>query len=577
LFNFALLFFFFGQKFKKKKKKFEFEMKVFSFLLLAALLCNALATAQHHLSDYEHEEFLLEHHWVKKLDDGSVHDVRTPLQKGVAFSSTFWRKFMALADTNGTSSTSGLRESYFDFLPAQLTSLGVNASLPFAWSGLCFEHLSASFGCNDTHGWVHLEAGKRRSLTCSELYSFADREASHYKVLEVGGKHRIEFALEQYELGDVKLNGLGVYLWPLGLRGSAVSVKKTLSAFLYGPERADNARDMLSERLQWRMEKRVPNVFVNVSADDIPDGSPLFCAYPDGLDSLISLGTGSYAGHTTFKLTDEQGEPIICESTDTPSVAHPYWPPPYGLGCRPYNTWMRDALAADYRVVIMPLKAGVATHFDNAKALEFVRRVYGQPYGYYSFIFSFMDTLTDNLPRPISPSLLSVFFGFAERALPIDSKTSVYNMLVRGLNKRMQTDCKTLQCIYDVADPKGMSLVDIMIIPDQQNWTYGGNYSFVCSAFATAVLEAGGVFDYLGVRIEATEFTPRDLYQFDIFELDWRKLPRQCIEASATLPFCQIMGDYQFLLPGAGSITPYSHANERCPSLIPQLYRPQGC
>ena len=235
---------------------------------------------------------------------------------------------------------------------------------------------------------------------------------------------------------------------------------------------------------------------------------------------------------------------------------------------------MKQALAAPYHVNLISLAPEYQSKFSNQAAVNFVNTVLGMPYGWHNFIFTFLDVVDGNLPRPITPDLFEVVFGLAERSIPFDSKGSVYNMLIQGLNQRLATACTTLQCIYETIDPKKMSLLQASSIPEQDSWRYEGNRSLVCDVFVTEVLQAGGALPF---SFQATEQTPKDLYQMQIWDVGFDRLPRPCLESNPELPFCQIMGDYVFTLPGLSSIPIYPSMNNICPALSPQFYRTPGC
>ena len=60
-----------------------------------------------------------------------------------------------------------------------------------------------------------------------------------------------------------------------------------------------------------------------------------------------------------------------------------------------------------------------------------------------------------------------------------------------------------------------------MAIPEQDGWEYQGilprdGVSYVCSAYVTAIYKAAGLFGDL--EINATEFSPKDVYQLDFFD-----------------------------------------------------------
>jgi len=78
------------------------------------------------------------------------------------------------------------------------------------------------------------------------------------------------------------------------------------------------------------------------------------------------------------------------------------------------------------------------------------------------------------------------------------------------------------------------------------------------------------------MEINAVEFTPKDIYQLNIFN-DTAVLPEKCKQADPSLPYCQILGKYRLELNGYSTVEPYEHMNEVCPSLYPDYIRPDGC
>jgi len=96
----------------------------------------------------------------------------------------------------------------------------------------------------------------------------------------------------------------------------------------------------------------------------------------------------------------------------------------------------------------------------------------------------------------------------------------------------------------------------------------------VCSSYVIALWRAGGLFS--GLTIQATEFTPRDLYQTTYLEPN-PTLPENCKSVDPANPYCQIMGKYRMQFPGISTIEPYSHMDEHCPSEPPNYTRSPNC
>ena len=78
------------------------------------------------------------------------------------------------------------------------------------------------------------------------------------------------------------------------------------------------------------------------------------------------------------------------------------------------------------------------------------------------------------------------------------------------------------------------------------------------------------------VKINATEFSPKDVYQIDVYDTKFDR-PQACKDADPDLPYCQLLGEYRIDLPGYSSIPIYDHMNENCESMMPKYFRPEGC
>jgi len=94
----------------------------------------------------------------------------------------------------------------------------------------------------------------------------------------------------------------------------------------------------------------------------------------------------------------------------------------------------------------------------------------------------------------------------------------------------------------------------------------------VCSSFVVACYQAAGLIS----DISPAEFTPKDVYQLNLFDLNWKR-PQACIDADPDMQFCQLLGKYRMTFPGISTIEPYAHMDENCPSIAPTYVRPDGC
>lgn len=155
---------------------------------------------------------------------------------------------------------------------------------------------------------------------------------------------------------------------------------------------------------------------------------------------------------------------------------------------------------------------------------------------------------------------------------------------------------------------RGSSFAELLTVPEQDDWVYADGKSTSCVAFVLEMYKEAGLFGPLASSIEVTEFTVslsnwldvfciamnhcyelmkshtsmkvqiKDAYSLNFFENDTSHLPKWCNEGDTVeLPFCQIRGKYRMELPEYNTMEPYAHMNERCPSMPPEYYRPEGC
>jgi hypothetical protein len=94
----------------------------------------------------------------------------------------------------------------------------------------------------------------------------------------------------------------------------------------------------------------------------------------------------------------------------------------------------------------------------------------------------------------------------------------------------------------------------------------------VCSAFVAAMYKAAGIIPF----VQATEFTPKDVYTLAVFDSTTPR-PYACTLADPDQPWCQILGKYRMTLPEYNTIVPYSNMAEKCPTIAPEYVRTPGC
>ena len=134
--------------------------------------------------------------------------------------------------------------------------------------------------------------------------------------------------------------------------------------------------------------------------------------------------------------------------------------------------------------------------------------------------------------------------------------------------------------IAGTAALRNLTVADLMAIVEEEGWEYEGiepkdGRAYVCSAFMAAMYQAAGLFGE-GVRINGPEFTPRDVYTLNFFDLNFTK-PEACQKDRPDVPYCQILGKFKSAHPGYSTVAPYDHMCEHCPTMAPGYERPNGC
>ena len=341
---------------------------------------------------------------------------------------------------------------------------------------------------------------------------------------------------------DFDFGGIKVFHFCSGWVKEIESVLYTLEAFVGGlsdhplipfigshtPAYMERANiKFIEEGMGITIESR-PIYEVELPEEYINSGDFFLIMRLDGLDPAIMYATGAHGAHCVQALWFD-GELYIVESQDAW-----YWPTA-GIQRTPYKTWIKQAKEASFNVIHLPLNLESIAKFDEKKAQDWFYQTEGLPYGYHNFIYGWIDTVRDNLP-PVLPNEFSpIMFAMLEKIIP----GAVYNLYIEGLNKRLNSDCHNMPCIAEVAANQGLSVQDVMAIPEQDGWLYTGlphdGMAFVCSAYSASIYKAAGMFD--DMDIQATEFTPRDVYNLNFFNTT-KLRPQACVDADPNLPYC---------------------------------------
>lgn len=314
--------------------------------------------------------------------------------------------------------------------------------------------------------------------------------------------------------------------------------------------------------MKWTLSER-PIMSYEYQASNLKSGDVLAIFRLDGVDPLIMYGTGSTIGHCTMALWFD-GELYIVEAQDSP-----YWPTK-NVQRTKYRDWVKYALAADFHVSHLALTEEARAIFNETAAQEFFFSTEGLPYGFHNFLYGWIDDVNIAPLLPVG-GVLQVFSIF-EKHMP--SVADVF--ITESLNKRLNTTGLKIPQIAIEAAKLNISSSRLITTPAQDNWVYSSikprdGEAYVCSSYIVAHYKAAGLFGNL--TVQATEFTPRDLYELSFFDNKWVSQDLNCLSDSPGMPFCQIMGKYRMAFPKMGTVEPYSNMNERCKMLAPLYER----
>jgi len=169
-------------------------------------------------------------------------------------------------------------------------------------------------------------------------------------------------------------------------------------------------------------------------------------------------------------------------------------------------------------VVHMPLSPEKRAQFNQTAAEEWFYTVEGLPYGYHNFLYSWIDTPKDNLPRLLPEELVPIVFAMIEK---FDSNLTD-TFFTQSLNKKLGTEGLNISGIAAEGAKRGLTVSEVMALVEMDGWKYTGEYhdgeSMVCSCFVAALWKNAGLFDG---EVNAVEWSPKDVYQVDFFNKDY--------------------------------------------------------
>ncbi|KAG9454081.1 hypothetical protein H6P81_006985 [Aristolochia fimbriata] len=472
--------------------------------------------------------------------------------------------------------------SAVDLLPSFVGAASSSNSTP-EWKGACFYENAAwmefhnKSGSEYGGGTLHLKVSNAHSWTCMDLYVFATPYRVTWDYYFLAREHTLEFKewAGKEELEYVKHKGVSIFLMESGMLGTLRALWDVFPLFANNGWGEGSNLAFLKKHMGATFEERPKPWVSNISVDDIHTGDFLVLSKIrgrwGGFETLEKWVTGAYAGHTAVCLKDSEGNLWVGESGHENDKGEDI------IAVLPWDEWWEFELNKDDsnpQIALLPMHPDIRAKFNESAAWEYAKSMAGKPYGYHNMIFSWIDTLNNNYPPPLDAHLVASVMTMWNHIQP-DYAANMWN---EALNKRLGTQDLDLPQILVETEKRGIPFDRLLTIPEQDNWLYSDGYSTSCVAFVLQMYKKAGLFGQLASSIQVTEFTIKDAYTLKFFEDDMTRLPKWCNEDDdVKLPFCQIKGRYRMELPDYNTIEPYSHMNERCPSLPPDYQRSLNC
>mmetsp|Transcript_40586 Transcript_40586/g.39147 ORF Transcript_40586/g.39147 Transcript_40586/m.39147 type:complete len:219 (+) Transcript_40586:445-1101(+) len=197
--------------------------------------------------------------------------------------------------------------------------------------------------------------------------------------------------LPQASINDIQTNGVRIYQFCGTIKNEIESMIGTAVLFLGGmsakEERFSRIRNshvpeymefanlqFLKEALDIELERReIEDVYLEEEL--IAEGDLFLIMRLDGIDPIVMFGTGSVASHCVVAIRFDH-ELYMVEVQDAL-----FWPTK-GIQRTPYDQWLKQAKAADYNVIHLPLSEASKAKWNSKAAKKFFRDHEGLAYGF---------------------------------------------------------------------------------------------------------------------------------------------------------------------------------------------------
>lgn len=468
---------------------------------------------------------------------------------------------------------------YFQMMSKTFGQVTVGKTLEF--NGRCFKRISVVLTETSDQYVITATTEGHKELTCVEFLLFSTGKTSKPLFIVIAGVYHTEINKKTLTSGEdkfIRKSGLFVMRSCDDLKNLPKNVWGLLKMFVGGlglnPYIPVFGSKIMEYQLkanidfihkftgyEWKLRQNPKKVIVD--RQHVKSGDFIAITRFDGIDNIIHMGSGSRVGHSTMALWHE-GELWVVESQ-----AANYWPK-NNIQRTKYEEWIRWADNADFNVVIIPLKEEVRAKFDEKKAWEAFLKMEGHPYGFGNFLFGWIDLEHGNQPDVMDLPFISILLGLVEKIMPDQIKLFFYD----ALNLRLGTKGLNIGGIWEELYERDMTLNQLAAMVEKEEWEYPSGHQYVCSSFLVYLYKAAGLFG--GLEVNATEFTPKDLYELNFWDLSGKQVPPNCKE-SAPRGYCQVMGKVDFDIGKMSFVEPYAHMAERCPTIAPNYERSEGC
>lgn len=431
-----------------------------------------------------------------------------------------------------------------------------------------------------------LTAEEKDGYLCNDVYMFFTSTIQQVKLVFLGGVYQVKIEdLSQRQLDEITVNGLRVFSFCDNVYDTLVSLYKTVMFLRTNPEPGDGESylyylfpflnntdysDIEARHIDFL--ERYGNFSVSrryVFEDEvlpveqyIQSGDYLgLNVVISGESCLIQYGSSSAVSHSAIAIRDPDTDELLVAEIDD-----------RGLFIRPWHEFIEHTKLTQHGLVWFPLREEYRSKFDTRKALAWLKPRIGIHYGMHNFITGTFDTLLGNMPNYLSIEHIMLMVSVVERF----SKVEADNYLLSALNVRMGTKGENLEEVTHECVKRNKTVEEVFVMPELEEYIYEDGENWVCSSVVLKMWMEGGMFE--GIKLEPHEFTPRDLYQMDIYEKEfYLNGPVECREANPGDNYCMIYGKYHIKVEGYNSIPLYDNMNERCSGPISGLEREEGC